>query len=243
MRIGILGMGIGKVFAEVCQKIGYEVQVYDLDKQRCKGFLYNSDLIEDCQKIIVCLPDSFHYSFTKELLQRKKDVLLVKPATRSVEKLTELYELAQKNKVIFKVALNNRFRKEIPKNNWDLFMGLWSGDMKNVPNWRDEGDVWWDLGIHLVDLFLFTKKNDKQKGVIGVRYSTSSQSGLFVVWEKDRKGVSLIVDGIQGKFNDEYTFRDCVIDWLNTKRTVIDKNFLKAIEIISTVKDEKLILL
>jgi predicted dehydrogenase len=236
MKIGILGMGIGKVFAKACQNLGYEVQVYDLDKEKCKGFPYNFNLEKDCQKIIVCLPDELHYKVSKRLIEKRKDVLLVKPATKSIKKLRRLYKLAQKNNVVFKVALNNRFRKEIPKEDFDVFKAQWIGSLENVPRWRDKNDVYWDLGIHLVDLFLFSRKSKKSKGFFQVAYGLKEESFLKVEWWRNNKKISEIKDGVKGRFNDEYTFQNCVLDWLNTKKTLIDKNYIKAMKIISNLK-------
>jgi len=236
MKIGILGMGIGKVFAKVCQDLGYEVQVYDLIEEKCRGFSWNPNLEEECQKIIVCLPDRFHYRVTKRLLRKKKDVLLVKPATKSVERLKKLYSLAQKNNVVFKVALNNRFRKEIPEKKWTFFKAKWIGSIDNIPKWRNKKDIWWDLGIHLIDLFLYSRKRKDSQGIIEVEYGPREKSILEIEWWKGNRKISSLKDGIQGKFNDEYTFRNCVLDWLRTKETSIDENYIKVMKIISKYK-------
>jgi len=238
MKIGILGMGIGRVFAKVCQDLGYEVQVYDLIEEKCRGFIRNPNLEEECQKIIICLPDNLHYRVSKRLLEKRKDVLLVKPATRSVKKLIRLYKLARQKNVVFKVALPQRFRKELPKKDWDGFMAWWQGSEEDVPKWRKKEDVWWDLGIHLVDLFYFTGGKDFKDQVrfLFVSYVPKEECQLYVLWDNHGESVSGFRDGKLGKYNDEYTFRNCVLDWLETKETSVDENYIKAMETISKYK-------
>jgi len=242
MKIGVLGMGIGKIFAKVCKKLGYEPLVFDTERKKCQGFQFEPELIKKCDYIIVCLPDFLHYPVTKRLLKKKKNVLLVKPATGDFKKLKELYRLAIKKNVIFKVALNNRFRKEIPQKSWDVFKGEWFGSLNKVPRWRKKNDFWLDLGIHLLDLYLFSfsqRRNIRYKGIFQIGYVKNKDSYLRIKWFKNKEIVSEVFDGIKGRFNDEYTFEACVKDWLQTKETKEDKIFLKILKDIKVLLKQK----
>ena len=125
--------------------------------------------IRKFKKAYICTPESEKYKTIKYLLENKKHILVEKPLTLSVIENRKIEKLIKKKKSTLYVAYNHRFephiktvkeiieKKEIGKiYSVNLYYGngtarLW----KN--SWREKNkySIIDDLGVHLLDTFLF----------------------------------------------------------------------------------------
>jgi len=85
---------------------------------------------EDClndqniDTVYIALPNHLHFSFAKQALLNKKNVICEKPFTLNVSEMKELRELASANNVMLLEAITNQYltnykkTKRSSKNNW-----------------------------------------------------------------------------------------------------------------------------
>jgi len=118
----------------------------------------------------VCTPDEVKFELLKELLSKKKHVLVEKPLlTTDNRQILELDEIARANQVTCYTAYNHRFEPHIVRMKETLDSGVLgkvyfarvfygNGTARDVRNsaWRDQGTgVLPDIGSHLLDMALF----------------------------------------------------------------------------------------
>lgn len=117
MKVGICGTGdISHSFMQSAKPISsIEVSgVYHREIEKAQGFAQRyqishftdeySGLLEKCDCVYIGLPNSLHYSFSKQAILAGKHVLIEKPIVSNTRELKELFELANQYKVmIFEV--------------------------------------------------------------------------------------------------------------------------------------------
>ena len=74
-------------------------------------------LISCCDAINIVTPTNTHFNIAKDFLNNKKDVLIEKPMTNTVEEAQELIDIAKKNNCIIQVGHIERFNPTINKLN------------------------------------------------------------------------------------------------------------------------------
>jgi len=180
MRVLVVGLGIqgrkrmavaGKDLVATVdphiQKSGYEVPHFTSVEQVP---------LESFDGALLCIPDGPKVSLIQYLLKNKKHVLVEKPLfAESKEQLSELKQLATKNRVTCYTAYNHRFEphfinmkklldsSELGRVYYAKFY-YGNGTARDVQlsEWKDSGfGVLPDLGSHLLDtsLFLFGSRN------------------------------------------------------------------------------------
>ncbi len=117
--------------------------------------------------VIVCSPDSLHYSHATICIESGKSVLLEKPMTTTMEDCNSLLSVAQKHDV--KLAIGFHLRHHVGHRIlFDKIRAnaigtirhiriIWAWPQKDDSNWRAKDDLtsWWSLsavGTHCLDL-------------------------------------------------------------------------------------------
>ncbi len=126
---------------------------------------------------IVSVPDNLHFPITKELIERKIHVQIVKPLVSTVDENKELIALKNKNKVYGCVEYHKRF----DESNLKLFDLIRQGTLgellhfrinysqrKIIPttvfrSWVDTTNIFQYLGVHYVDLIHFLTSATPQR--------------------------------------------------------------------------------
>jgi len=126
MRLGILGTG--KIVADFLTMVG---DLPDIDlagllstprsltkaqglqtKYGIKKVYTDYDLLladQNIDTIYVALPNSLHYSYTKQALEQGKNVICEKPFTLNAHQLTELKQLALSQDLVLVEAITNQY--------------------------------------------------------------------------------------------------------------------------------------
>lgn len=155
------------------------------------------DLIADADldAITIAVPNVFHADYAIAALQAGKHVMLDKPFAISFAEAERVAAEARKNRQVFTVGMNMRFREEsqmvklliesgrigdiyhgkaywfrrsgIPK------LGTWFGQKEMAG-----GGVLLDIGVHLLDLSLFLMDNFEAEAVTGITHRTFGHRGL-----------------------------------------------------------------
>lgn len=106
-NILIVGLGIGRVYEEQANKLGYKVTT--IDKDSSKNADYTSiDSVSD-RKFdlgILCTPNYTHYDYALKLSEICKNVLVEKPGFKDILELEALYKLESKVYIV----KNNLYR-------------------------------------------------------------------------------------------------------------------------------------
>jgi len=121
VRVGVVGVGhLGDHHARIYSQISDTelVGVNDIDVEKGKSvaqrygtryFENLDDLLKEADAISLVVSTTAHFSLAQVILQRKKDLLIEKPITQTVEQAEELITLAQKKNLILQVGHIERF--------------------------------------------------------------------------------------------------------------------------------------
>ncbi len=225
MKTAIIGLGvIGKVHAEVCQKLNIEVVgLCDSDVVRAQetaaAFYPNAALYTDYKKMLtelkpdvvhICTPHYLHAEMVVECLQRDIHVLCEKPICINREQLEAILEAEEKSQAQLGVCHQNRYNvasvwvKEYLKTHTaSSGFGVvpWKRDKAYYDSgeWRGKhstagGGVLINQALHTLDLLQY---------FLGMpKYCTATMSNLSL------QGVIEVEDTIFGRFSDgsEFTF-------------------------------------
>jgi predicted dehydrogenase len=149
----------------------------------------------DVDAVYIAVPNKFHAPLAKQALEAGKHVILEKPFAMNATEALEVVEAAQQSGKVFTVGMNQRFnpdslkvydlskkgvlgeiyhakafwfrRSGIPK------LGTWFGKKE-----LSGGGSLYDIGVHLLDLCLFTMDNFKPVSVSGLTYTKFGNRGL-----------------------------------------------------------------
>ncbi|HXN05723.1 MAG TPA: Gfo/Idh/MocA family oxidoreductase [Nitrospiria bacterium] len=123
IRVGVVGVGhLGQHHARIYSTMeGVELAgVSDTDPARGEeiGVKYKTPYFKDFKDLFplvdalsIAVPTQFHYSITQDCLQNKKDVLLEKPMTTTVEEAQSLIETAGPNGAILQIGHIERYNR------------------------------------------------------------------------------------------------------------------------------------
>jgi predicted dehydrogenase len=119
--VGVVGVGhLGDHHARILSQIAEAelVGVNDINVEKgnsvaqrygTRFFESLDDLLKETDVISLVVPTTSHYSLAKKILERKKDLLIEKPITETVQQAEELITLAQKKNLILQVGHIERF--------------------------------------------------------------------------------------------------------------------------------------
>lgn len=168
MRIGIIGTGfMGKNHLRIVDSIprltlssAMDINEENLnsacDPYKVKRFSDYSDMLDSVDAVMVSSPTESHFSIVKYFLENKKNVLVEKPFTETVQQADELIRMAEKNNLTLGVGHLERFNPAVeyiqPMVDKPLFieiqrLGSFSQRSLDV-------DVILDLMIHDIDIIL-----------------------------------------------------------------------------------------
>lgn len=120
-KVGVVGVGkMGEYHVGVLSEMREVdlVGVVDSDQERAKKISeqyktrsYNNykDLFNEVDAVVVAVPTSLHYAIGKEFIEAGIHTLLEKPCTDDLSKAEELFDLAEKKKIILHIGHVERF--------------------------------------------------------------------------------------------------------------------------------------
>ena len=126
-RVGVIGAGhLGKHHIKHLANHGEIEFIGAFDKNKsalnkvCEEFSVKAldsidQLIFQCDAVNIVTPTDTHFDIAKKFLDNKKDVLIEKPITNTVEEAQSLIDLAKKNGCIIQVGHIERFNPTINK--------------------------------------------------------------------------------------------------------------------------------
>ena len=168
MKNLIIGYGVqGKKRAKFLRK--KNLQILDPYKKNSNYKKLSNVNLNDFKYAYVCTPEKYKFNLVNKLINHKVNVLVEKPFILSKSKSNKLKKILKKNKTSLYVAYNHRFEPHIITikrllekriigkiYNIELYYG--NGTSKLWKNkWREnkKNSIIDDLGVHLLDIFLF----------------------------------------------------------------------------------------
>ncbi|PAW78293.1 MAG: hypothetical protein B9S32_07105 [Verrucomicrobia bacterium Tous-C9LFEB] len=169
--------------------------------------------------VYIATPNKFHVPLAKLALEAGKHVILEKPFAMNAKEAEEAIALAKKTGCVLTLGMNQRFdvnsqqikslveqgvfgeiyhakaywmrRAGIPK------LGTWFGNMELAG-----GGSLYDIGVHMLDLCLYTINNYEPVSVVGATYTKFGQRGLGEGgWGmSDRSDIKFDVDDFASAF-------------------------------------------
>ncbi len=113
-------------------------------------------LISCCDAVNIVTPTDTHFNIAKDFLNNKKDVLIEKPMTNTVEEAQELIDIAKKNNCIIQVGHIERFNPTINKLN-SFIKNPHYIEIERLAPFQSRGTevpVILDLMVHDIDIVL-----------------------------------------------------------------------------------------
>ena len=120
-KVGVVGVGkMGEYHVGVLSEMREVdlVGVVDSDQERAKkiseqyktrSYKNYKDLFNEVDAVVVAVPTSLHYAIGKEFIEAGIHTLLEKPCTDDLSKAEELFDLAEKKKIILHIGHVERF--------------------------------------------------------------------------------------------------------------------------------------
>jgi predicted dehydrogenase len=183
------------------------IGIQDLSLDRLKtmqkkySLQYAHEKVEDLlanksiDAVYIAVPNKFHIPLTIQALEAGKHVLLEKPFAMNAEEATKAIAIAEKAGLVLTLGMNQRFtadsqkikrlvnqgvlgeiyhakaywvrRTGIPK------LGTWFGNREVAG-----GGCLYDIGVHMLDLCLYTINNFEAVSVTGATYTKFGNRGL-----------------------------------------------------------------
>jgi UDP-N-acetylglucosamine 3-dehydrogenase len=143
--------------ADLNEKLGKDASI----KYNTKYYSsYKEMIIKEKPDIIsICVPTSFHYIVAKDCLMLKKNILLEKPISTTVEEAKKLVALAKKNKVHFMVGHIERYnpavikvKELIKKGELGKITSIIARRIGGFPYRIRDANIMVDLAIHDIDI-------------------------------------------------------------------------------------------
>jgi predicted dehydrogenase len=197
VRVGIVGMGIGKNNARGVQRNprGEVVALCDLFEDRMEAFATEIDnpvkmytsYAEMCRApeidaIFVGTPNQWHVPVALEAVRCGKHVLVTKPLADSEEAARTLVEAAESEGVVNMMSLSTRFANDVAYLGDAIHKGE-LGDIyyararsirrSGIPDWSlgfiaEGGGAFRDMGVHVLDSVWWLMGKPEPVGVVGV---------------------------------------------------------------------------
>ena len=207
VRVGIVGMGIGRPNAQAIAKNprGRVVALCDLVEQRMKEFakelpepvaMYTdySKMFRDksVDAVFIGTPNQLHVPMGLEAVRREKHVFITKPLADSEQAAARLVRAAEAAGVVNMMSLSTRFGAEcqflrglIHKGQLgDLYYGRARSIRRSgIPAWnlgfiQKGGGAFRDMGVHVLDAAWWLLGQPRPIGVTGVAGAKFGPRGL-----------------------------------------------------------------
>jgi len=186
MKVGVIGAGYwGKKHVEEYTKLGHDVFVSDQLKEN-RNFCemnFGSKTFDDYNKILqdgeisavsICTPDSTHKKIAIEALEHKKNILVEKPLSTSLNDIDEILQKAKDCQKFVMCGHIFRFNNVIKKVK-EIIQASTLGKIFVIELcWTDhypilgvnsllDKDILFDQGVHPIDIvdFIFNSKHSK----------------------------------------------------------------------------------
>jgi predicted dehydrogenase len=150
---------------------------------------------KDVDAVYIAVPNKFHIPLAIQALEAGKHVLLEKPFAMNAAEASKAIAIAEKSGLILNVGMNQRFTADSQKIKalveqgvlGDIYhakaywlrrtgipkLGTWFGN-KEVAG----GGSLYDIGVHMLDLCLWTINNFEPVSVMGATYTKFGNRGL-----------------------------------------------------------------
>ncbi|MBL4700047.1 MAG: Gfo/Idh/MocA family oxidoreductase [Phycisphaeraceae bacterium] len=149
----------------------------------------------DIDAIYIAVPNKFHASWAIQAIKAGKHVILDKPFALNIKQAKEVVKAANKSDKIFALGMNQRFVDSCQKIKTLADKGLFGEIYHGKAFWRRRSGIpklqtWFgnknlagggallDIGVHLLDLCLYTIGNFEPESVSGVTYTKFGNRGL-----------------------------------------------------------------
>ncbi len=244
IKIAIVGLGsAGKHYCTLLKNKNFELFVIDnIAIPKNDNFkLITFDKIKK-EKIyfefaIVCSPSGLHYQHAEFFLKRSSNVLIEKPFVLKLEHAKKLIQLSKKKKVKCWTALQNRYnlatsflgeelkKKSIGKVSLVDCTMIWHRDKNYYKtkwrgNYRTDGGVLTNQGIHLLDTLVYNFGEIKNFNVIADFNKKKLQAeDLIVINFRHKNGV---ISNFKATTRADQDYRSA-IDVIGTKGRIIVK--------------------
>lgn len=169
--------------------------------------------------VYIAVPNKFHVPLTIQALRAGKHVILEKPFAMNAVEAAEAVAVAEKAGLVLNVGMNQRFSADSQKIKQLVDQGL-LGEIYHAKAWWKRragipklgtwfgnkeiagGGSLYDIGVHMLDLCLYTINNFKPVSVVGASYTKFGNQGLGEGgWGlSDRAGIAFDVDDFASAF-------------------------------------------
>jgi len=155
------------------------------------------DLIRDrgIEAVYIAVPNTFHAPYAVAALEAGKHVILDKPFATSYAEAAKVVEAARKNGKVFTVGMNQRFTEGAQKVRTLVERGTFGEIYRSRAFWRRRwgaprlgtwfssrklagGGCFLDIGVHMLDLALYTIADFDADTVTGSVYTKFGNRGL-----------------------------------------------------------------
>jgi predicted dehydrogenase len=150
---------------------------------------------KDIQGVYVALPNVFHVPVSKAALEAGKHVILEKPFAMNYAEAAQLQEVIKSSGKVFTLGMNQRFNQDSQKIKTLAEQGYFGDIYHAKAYWRRRSGIpkkgtWFgsskmagggcilDIGVHMLDLCLYTVDNFKPEAVSGATYTRFGNRGL-----------------------------------------------------------------
>ncbi len=184
LRAGVVGIGkMGQYHVGVLSEMRdiKLTHIADVNEDRCReisnryGLTAVSDYKEmfgQVDAVVVAVPTALHYPVTKDFLQAGIHVLLEKPCATNLEQARELFDIAEKKKLILHIGHVERFNGAVQELHKLVHEPIFVECKRMGPfnqRIKDDGVVL-DIMIHDIDILL----NLMQSKVVGINVMGTS---------------------------------------------------------------------
>lgn len=149
----------------------------------------------DVDVVYVATPNKFHAPWALEVLKAGKHCLLEKPFAMNTAEAKKVITAARKSGKVFGLGMNQRFAESPQKIKTLVEKGIFGDIYHGKAFWRRRSGIprlqsWFgnkplagggallDIGVHLLDLCLYTMDNFEPQAVSGVTYTKFGNRGL-----------------------------------------------------------------
>ncbi|MFW6189326.1 MAG: Gfo/Idh/MocA family protein [Planctomycetota bacterium] len=207
LRVGIIGMGIGKPNARAiaANERGRVAALCDLVEERMHGFAEDlpepvacyTDYREMCaaddvDAVFVGTPNQLHVPMALEAVENGKHVLVTKPLSDAVEPARELVQAQEEAGVVGMMSLSMRFSGGVQylgqASRQGEFGDLYYGRARSIrrsgiPYWNlgfieEGGGAFRDMGVHVLDSAWWVMGAPRPVGASGVGGAMLAPQGL-----------------------------------------------------------------
>lgn len=174
---------------------------------------------KDLDAVYIATPNKFHVPLAKQALQAGKHVILEKPFAMNYTEAKEVADLSKELGLVFMIGMNQRFTPDSQRIKTLVEDGVLGDIYHAKAYWRRRagipslgtwfsshemagGGALYDIGVHMLDLCLYTINNYEPVAVSGATYTKFGNRGLGEGgWGmSDKTGIQFDVDDFASAF-------------------------------------------